>query len=175
MLLAVISYPVLILTDYYLIQEIRARYDIDNHKFIKPHFTFIFPCSGINQDDFCGHVEKRIEGFNSFDFRINRVELNTDPSGDSWHLFLVPEKGFEQIIKLHDSLYTEILNEKLRTDIPYIPHITVGRFENERDGEKVYEEMNNQKLTISGRISTIEVIAIENNQLKTIRSFELLS
>lgn len=37
------------------------------------------------------------------------------------------ERGKEKIEELHDRLYTGHLLQFFRTDIPYIPHVTVGR------------------------------------------------
>ena len=37
------------------------------------------------------------------------------------------ERGKEKIEELHDKLYTGPLLQFFRTDIPYIPHVTVGR------------------------------------------------
>src|ERR1700722_7841237 len=46
---------------------------------------------------------------------------------DHW-LFLTPEEGRNEVIKLHDALYSGILAQYLRTDIEFIPHVSLGLF-----------------------------------------------
>jgi 2'-5' RNA ligase len=175
MSLAVISYPELNLADYYLIQAIRARHDVENHKLIRPHFTFVFPCSGIDRDNLSNHVENSLAEVNSFPFKIGSTNVNHDISGDRWNLFMVPDEGYEKIVKIHDTLYTGVLSDRLRRDIPYIPHLTIGVFEKEEECEKVSGELNRQKIVIEGWISNIDVISIDHSRIEMIKEFKLSS
>ncbi len=49
-----------------------------------------------------------------------------DGSRDFWHTFLVPDAGYSAIISWHGLLYSRILRQELRADIPFVPHIGVG-------------------------------------------------
>jgi len=46
---------------------------------------------------------------------------------DNW-LFLLIKDGKDQIISLHDQLYTGPLQQFLRSDIEFIPHLSLGLF-----------------------------------------------
>jgi len=68
------------------------------------------------------------------------------------------KKGREQVRELHDELYKGPLTEFLRSDIPYIPHVTVGRKENEQRAIKIAEKM----LKLSTRLQCIiEKVSVE--------------
>ena len=45
-------------------------------------------------------------------------------------MFLNCIKGKEQIIKLHDIIYSKILPTHLNLNFEYFPHITLGKVEN---------------------------------------------
>jgi 2'-5' RNA ligase len=171
---AVICYPELRLSDYYLIQEIRARYDTDNYKLIKPHFTFVFPFSGVNRDDLLNHVDKCIGKTSRINFKLCRTDKVADISGDKWFLFLEPDEGYDKIVKIHDALYTGPLADYLRSDIPYKPHITVGVFESKEACERVINDIDAPGFLIRGWITTIEVISINNNNIETLHKYNLV-
>ncbi len=175
MLLAAIGYPELAPSDFEWIQTIRAQYDIANYDLIRPHFTFVFPCSRINREEFLSHIEEISAPTNSVTFNIRRATISCDKSGEKWHLFLVPDEAYNDIIGLHDKLYTGILADKLRPDIPYIPHITVGVFDNEQACIKRADELNKSAFSIWGQISSIEVISFKDNQVETIGKVDLIS
>ncbi len=175
MLLAAIGYPELSQPDFEWIQTIRAQYDVDDYNLIKPHFTFVFPYSDIEKKNFLRHMDKCVGGIKSIRFIINRVIINADVSGRKWYLFLIPEDGYNEIVNLHDTLYTGLLSGKLRRDIPYIPHITTGVFNGEQECDKVSDKLNREKLSIKGQISAIDVVSLEKNKVETIVKFELIS
>jgi hypothetical protein len=50
--------------------------------------------------------------------------LGADESGS--YVFLVPDEGSGALSLLHDRLYSGLL-ASLRIDLPYVPHITIGR------------------------------------------------
>ncbi len=175
MLLAAIGYPELNHPDFEWIQTIRVQYDVDNYNLIKPHFTFFFPCSDIDQNDLLNHVKKCAGGTESIPFKIGATKVNPDISGERWYLFLVPDEGYEKIVKIHDTLYTGILADRLRQDIPYVPHITIGVFNSEQECDKVSDKLDKEKLSIAGRILSIDVISLEKNKVETIAKFELIS
>ncbi|HHT7191297.1 TPA: 2'-5' RNA ligase family protein [Bacillus cereus] len=106
------------------IEDIRQKHD-PLFGLIPPHITIVFPFeSSISNDELKSHVlnvSTRIE--------IIESELANRITSVGNYLFLEVEKGKEQIEELHDKLYTGPLLQFLRRDIPYIPHVTVGRKE----------------------------------------------
>lgn len=109
------------------------------------HVTLVFP---FEADDI-GEINKHLEGILADwkKFKVSFTEF--EKSWDNW-LFLVPKNGTEkeELIRLHDELYTGPLAKELRTDLPYSPHFGIGQFNKESSssnseassGDKLDEE-----------------------------------
>ena len=118
------------------IDSIRRAHD-PQYAFVPPHFTFVFPFTGIAVEDVLAHARKVIEGTTTLAFRLSRAAAVDDPSGHGSHLFLLPSEGADAMRALHARLYSGILESKLRPDIPFLPHVTVGAFKAREDAEHV--------------------------------------
>ncbi|MCP4567450.1 MAG: 2'-5' RNA ligase family protein, partial [FCB group bacterium] len=86
---------------------------------------------------------------------------------DRWFLFLVPDEGFSQIIKLHDDLYTGIMSNHLRLDIPFTPHMTVGIFDDAKTCKEAADRINGVDFAVHGRISALDLVTDENVVIET--------
>ena len=96
---------------------------------LEPHLTVVFPVpAAIGMDVVSGHVRDVASRTQPFDIRLGGL----GKSWDHW-LFLAVAEGREQVIALHDALYTGVLAPHLWTDEPYIPHVGLGHFAEERD------------------------------------------
>ena len=118
------------------IEKFRERYD-SYHRLIGAHITIIFPVpDSIGEKELVAHIESNIQKWKHFQIHIKGLEK----SWDHW-LFLLIQEGNDEIIKLHDQLYTGILAPFLRRDIEFIPHIAIGLFADNsydlRDPKKV--------------------------------------
>ncbi|WP_342714723.1 2'-5' RNA ligase family protein [Bacillus paramycoides] len=106
------------------IEDIRKKHD-PLFGLIPPHITVIFPFeSSISNDELKLHILKLSKGIQEIE-----IEFANQITGEGEYLFLRVEKGQKQIEELHDLLYTGVLLQFLKEDIPYIPHVTVGRKE----------------------------------------------
>ncbi|MDR4984308.1 2'-5' RNA ligase [Bacillus cereus] len=133
------------------IESIRQKHD-PLFGLIPPHITIVFPFeSSISNDELKLHILYVSKGIQSIE-----IEFANQITSEGEYLFLRVEKGKEQIEELHDILYTGLLSQFLEGDIPYIPHITVGRKE---CAERAVEVVNDipsfhEKLTcVINRIS----------------------
>ncbi|MFW5645459.1 MAG: 2'-5' RNA ligase family protein, partial [Bacteroidota bacterium] len=108
MALAVCAYPELKNDDYTEIQKFRKEHD-EYYSVIEPHFSFVFPVEGVKQAEFIEEIEKKSEGFEKIHVEIRCTTVNKDAFLDIYHLLLVPDKGYSNIVKLHDRLYSDIL------------------------------------------------------------------
>lgn len=170
--LLAISYPELSGEDRDWIQSIRRRYD-PHLELVDPHFSLVFETVDIAPADFINHIRGigRYESKISFCVRVAKaVEGVVD---DKWYLFLVPDEGYGEIIKLHDRLYTGILAKHLRHDIKFMPHVTIGIFEDAGECKKAADELNQRRIEISGTISILDIITLDDNKLETIERIEL--
>ncbi|MBJ8105326.1 MULTISPECIES: 2'-5' RNA ligase family protein [Bacillus cereus group] len=104
------------------IESMREKHD-PLFGLIRPHITIVFPFeSSISNDELKSHILNLAKGIGEIEIEFaSRITSVRD------YLFLGVEKGKEQIEKLHDKLYTGPLLRFLKRDIPYIPHVTVGR------------------------------------------------
>ncbi len=78
-------------------------------------------------------------------------------------MFLEVEGGKEQIEELHDMLYKGPLAQFLREDIPYIPHVTVGRKENAELAAEVAKDIHSLPEKLQCVIDRISVERIGEN------------
>lgn len=102
---------------------------------IGPHLTLVYPVPiSIGGDTFREHVRGVVSRTPSFDIRLKGLEK----SWDHW-LFLLVAEGREEVVALHDALYTGILRPHLWTERPYVPHVGLGLFVEERDAHDLLQ------------------------------------
>lgn len=87
-------------------------------------------------------------------------------------MFLRVEKGKEQIEDLRNILYTGPLLQFLREDIPYIPHVTVGRKESVELAAEVVKSIPSFHEKLNCVINRISVERIGENE-ESIIEFEV--
>ncbi|WP_459502756.1 2'-5' RNA ligase family protein [Bacillus sp. C1] len=118
------------------IEAIRKQHD-PLFRFIQPHITLVFPFESIiSNDELRAYITQTVQGIHPVE-----IEFSDCISYEGEYLFLRIEKGKEQVRELHDKLYKGLLAEFLRSDILYIPHVTVGRKENEKQAIEIVEKM----------------------------------
>ncbi|HFK1546506.1 2'-5' RNA ligase family protein [Bacillus albus] len=119
------------------IEDIRKKHD-PLFGLIPPHITVIFPFeSSISNEELKLHILKLLKGIQEIE-----IEFANQITGEGEYLFLRVEKGQKQIEELHDLLYTGALLQFLKEDIPYIPHVTVGRKESAELATEVAKEIH---------------------------------
>ncbi len=169
----VVAYPELRPEDLEKIQNFRSQHDELYFNVVDPHFTFVFPVTGISQEEFTREIKLRATNFKNIDFIIRGAKVHNDAFSDFFHVFLVPDEGNEQIIELHDKLYSGKLKEHLRTDLEYIPHIGVGNSKDKSVCTKLADGWNAKEFAISGVISKVTVVKYEENKITELEEIEL--
>src|SRR5687768_6620137 len=107
-----IAIPKLETSAYEWIQKFRAQHDANYE--LEPHFTFVFPDLASSADRFKAEIEKQLSTFTSFDFCVRAaLYMPKNFEGDSNYVFLVPDEGLSQMIKLHDRLHSGSLRPRL--------------------------------------------------------------
>jgi len=140
------------------IESVREKHD-PLFGLIPPHITIVFPFeSSISNDELEVHILNVANGVQPIEIEFaNRI------SSKGEYLFLEVERGKEKIEELHDRLYTGPLLQFLRTDIPYIPHVTVGRKESAELAAKVVKDMPSFHEKLNCVIDRISVERIGEN------------
>lgn len=126
MSLVLIAEPDLEPKDRDWIETYRAAHD-PHLSIVSPHFTLIFPGNN-SEEALLAHIKEAIEGFAPIHFVLRSALVVKGALSPLTYVFLVPDEGFGQIVRLHDRLYTGLFEKGLRRDIPYIPHIGIGAF-----------------------------------------------
>jgi 2'-5' RNA ligase len=103
------------------IDEFRKLYD-PRVDVTLPHLTFVFPLDvSIGEQQLIDHITAVLQDFSPIKATLGGVLKSWDN-----FIFLTVKEGSQQIIALHDELYTGILAPFLRKDIEYLPHVTLG-------------------------------------------------
>jgi 2'-5' RNA ligase len=172
--LLVINYPTISDDDFAWIQDLRQQYDELNYLTIAPHFTLVFPIIDIDQEQLVSHVKQLTRCIQPFEFAIRCAVLGNDAFSEYTHVFLVPDEGYSNIVKLHDRLYAGVIASELRLDIPFIPHIGIANSLDARRCKQLVDRLNSQQFEIRGRFDGLDVIWSEGNRVGTIESVNLV-
>ncbi|MGF9966008.1 2'-5' RNA ligase family protein [Bacillus rhizoplanae] len=149
------------------IEAIRRKHD-PLFGLISPHITLVFPfVSEVPNECLKKHIEIIIGSMNSFHITLNSVVTNSEE-----YLFLLIEEGKESIIELHNKLYTDFLQPFLRKEIPYIPHVTVGRKGDKEQAFHIIKNLHPLRDTMRFTIDKITVERIGENE-ESIIEFEV--
>src|SRR3990172_3333409 len=171
--LVVLAYPALTPEDHAWIQSFRAQHDELYFKLVDPHFTFVFPESSVGEAELIAHIREKTRGVPRIAFTVRCAVVVDDATNPYWHVFLVPDEGFSDIVKLHDRLYEGILAPELRLDIPFIPHIGISTSRDSLLCKALADEVNAAGLSIAGSIERLDIVALEPDRVRTIESIEL--
>lgn len=145
-----------------LIQKIRRNYD-RLADLIEPHITLAFPFSdNMSNDELINKLHILLENYSPFAVTFRGVSLS-----DNNYIFLNCIDGYEEIVKLHDEIYKDIIPNHLNRSIKYIPHITLGQAESIDD----LTAFNYEFSTIVDEVS-IELIG-ENEESIIIKNIKI--
>ncbi|MTI69814.1 MAG: 2'-5' RNA ligase family protein [Firmicutes bacterium] len=141
------------------IEDIRSKYD-PLYNCIKPHITLVFPFeSNIQTKELKKHIKEVLGGIDKFKLKLKGITGSLDN-----YLFLNIKEGNDNLIKIHDKLYTGILKKHLYKKITYFPHLTVGKFEDSNSFQKAFMEVKNMDYVFEAVIEKIYVEIIDENE-----------
>ncbi|GGI11574.1 2'-5' RNA ligase family protein [Gottfriedia solisilvae] len=141
------------------INEVRKKYD-SLHDLILPHISLVFPfTSSIVKEDLMKHIKEAVTDVSPFELTLKGITGNNNQ-----YLFLNVKKGNDELIELHDRLYTGILKDFLNRNVSYVPHMTVGRINKKEQFEKVIDETKDFNYIFNTRISELTVEIIEEDE-----------
>ena len=168
-----LAYPDLDPSDYDWIQEIRKNHDTRYFNVVEPHFTLVFSTNKLGLDDFVKHVKEKSEAFRVFDVSLDSARVVEDDSKEFFHEFLIPSKGFDEINKIHDVLYTGPLESELRHDIPFIPHVGIGSSDDTMEAEKVVGMIERAQRPVMGTVSKITIVEFDGKKVTDLQTIPL--
>ena len=175
MSLLLLAYPCLEPADRDWIQALRARHNPEHFRLVDPHFTLVFPVTGMPQADFISHAAASLAEAKPIPFTLRSAKAVSDPPHHETHVFLVPGKGRKAIVALHQRLYQGPLADALRRDIRYLPHITIGNSTDRPVAAALARDINAGGVNILGKIDAIEAVRLEQRGVETLQRFALES
>lgn len=146
------------------IQAVRERFD-PLANYIAPHITLVFPFeSALSTEELRAHLQAALAGVKMFNVRLNGV------TGDirDGYLFLNVKQGNDEIVALHDRLYSGALQPYLYRKVTYCPHVTVGRIEQQDAFDLALEELSDFQECFETQIDRIYVENIDSRERSTI-------
>ncbi len=173
MALAALSYPLMSGSDEERIRSFRAQYDELFYRVVDAHITFVFPVEESDEQAFIADILQKVKGWKAFEVEFRSALVNRDPFLGCYHLLLAPDKGFAEVVKLHDRLYTGRLYSFRRLDIDFIPHMGIG---SSIDPEKVRAwaaEWNSHDFCIPARIESLTIVDYDGKRVKDLSTVNL--
>ena len=168
-----LAYPTLALADREFINRIRNEHDLPYRDVVNPHFTMVFSCDQVEDQDYQPHVREISREAVPIAFHCRYAMLGADDEVPLAYVFLVPDEGFSALSLLHDRLYTGLLASKLRLDLEFIPHITIATLEDRAFAKGLCDRLNDDGLSVVGSVDSLTVAALEANRIQDIATFPL--
>jgi len=168
-----LAYPSISEADFNWLQAYRAENDELFYGKLAPHFTIVFPLTNMTQEQFITEIAKQLSGVKKIDFELNAASTHKDEFSEYYFQFLIPGKGYDDIVKFHDKLYSGNLLLNWRRDIEYIPHITIGNSRDETKCRSETDRLNELNLSISGQIQNLTVAKYEDGIVTNLETFDL--
>jgi 2'-5' RNA ligase len=166
-----LAYPRLAKADRARLEAFRRLHD-PNATVAEAHFTLVFGCD-VDEAAYLEHVGDTCGSVPTIDFRCRYAMLGADDEHERAYVFLVPDEGLSEIARLHDALYRGLLSERLRLDLPYIPHLTIGSSPDRAMAKRWCDELNREGLDVRGTLNALTVAAREPNTMRALASFAL--
>ena len=171
--LLAIAYPGIASAALQAIEDLRRQYD-PLYDVVHAHFTLAFPTNALSIPDFTAEIKKQAAGIQPVHFSLDMATVVKDHLSNNYDVFLVPRKGYDAIIALHDKLYNGILSGELHTDIPYIPHITIARSADKAVCEQVAGTWNVTGFKAAGVFSAIDIVKYDGENVEGIWQVKLV-
>jgi len=172
-MLYTLAFPTLREADAAFVARFRGLHDGLQADRVAPHFTLVFASNGVSEDAYLAHVEAVARRRAPVDFTCRHAMLGADGESETGYVFLVPDEGYSGLSRLHDRLYSGPLASRLRLDLPFVPHITVGRHARREVAKELCDALNDTGLCIPGRVETLAVSALEEGRVNTLATFAL--
>ena len=121
------------------------------------HITLVFPFeSNASSEQLHSHIKEATRNIQPFQLKLQGI---TGHEGE--YLFLNVKRGNDQIIALHDNLYTGILLPHLLNSHTYVPHLTVGRLTDNDSFCHALTKMKEFTATFETQVKEISVCSIQ--------------
>jgi len=169
----VLAFPEISQEDRNWIDVFRKKHDSLFYGIVEPHFTLVFPTFGISYKDFEREVLEKTKDVKGFNFHLRCAMNNNDRLSEYNHIFLSPDEGNSEIVKLHDKLYSGLLLKTLRLDVDFYSHMGIGSYTDAEKCKSLIDKINSTAFDISGRISTLDIVSFGDGKVTPLKKVDL--
>jgi 2'-5' RNA ligase len=151
------------------INRFRRKYDpqID---LIEPHITLMFPLPEVvAEDKLAHHIGNILGNWRPFAFHLQGLQRSWDG-----YLFLMIQEGRTSIARLHEEIYTGALSGYRRKDIPFEPHLTLGKFTGDAgEHDEALKEAKRMDLDYHCMMEKLNLVKINDERSHIVWSKEI--
>ncbi len=158
-----IAYPEMPYEASRFIECVRAAHD-PQHGIVGAHFTLLFGSAALDEAVYTDHVRDVARQASPIRFACRRATTGTDPMAPATHVYLVPDEGFDAILRLHDRLYGAPMAAQRRTDLAYLPHITVATKAELRAAQALCDELGAAGIDVVGRLDRLTIGTLQDGR-----------
>ena len=144
------------------ISKFRHEHDMKS-ALVAPHMTLVFP-TDVDANELRKKIEIAGAKVTKFAVQFRSCLLMPEKSANGFqgHIFLVPDEGFSQVVRLHTELYSGNLRPWLRLDIPFVPHITIGSGLELEKAKALVDELNSQRFDVEFLVDRLTIVEIND-------------
>lgn len=158
------------------IADLRKRLD-SKHSLVAPHLTLLSPIELTSANDLFSEAKRVVSEFKQFVIRFRSAIMMPEKSKNDFksYIFLVPDEGFSNLVRLRSQLYSMGFSNHLRLDVPYVPHMTIGSNLNLSEAKAQVDQINALDFTIEFKLDKLSIVEIAdpNEPRKILDSFYL--
>ena len=144
-----------------VINNIRRKYD-PLADLVLPHITLVFPFdSGLTDGELKLHLKECLSGIKPFQAELEGFSKQKNKYGN--YLLLNVVQGSDDIINIHDRLYSNKLKE-FDAGYEYVPHMTVGKVSSAELLDEAFADVNKCRDKFSTVIKKISVEMIGEHE-----------
>lgn len=138
-----------------MVENIREKYDPLAHT-INAHITLVAPFwSTFSTRELENWIKKLLNRVEPFELELKGISMASNAFEN--YLFLNIVRGREEILQLNTILYDGLLRE-FKSDLPFIPHLTLGKLPTKEALDSAYEEVKRLQNAFVERIDTVYVM-----------------
>jgi len=156
---AVIVEPRLGEADRDWIQALRRREDPTGFARVDPHLTLVFVVALSHPALLLRAMRREAARTKPFRIALDRALRLEDVEGGAV-ICLGASRGRAALIRLHDRLYAGPLDPYWRRDIPYEPHLTLGRRRTAAAGDRLAQRIAAEAPDIRGAIHSLLLVEL---------------
>lgn len=170
MQLALVAFPEIAAADLAWIEALRREADAQATR-IGAHLTFVFPTDRVSSARLGDHVASVVGGVAPIALRLDRWRI---ASHGAHYIFLEPTLGAEACGALYDRLHAGPLADLRRPDMPFAPHVTVGRFSEAQPANDLLARIAGRRPSVTARIDALALVEVPpDGPVRALRGFAL--